>query len=95
MKIAVITAATHSIPRFRIDMIDEFVRRGCDVVVFGDEPHELWDEFFKEHGVAYRTYPVSRNGMNPLADLNTKRALKKLLWLLLLEFWQWSQEFWS
>lgn len=33
MKIAVITAATHSIPRFRIDMIDEFVRRGCDVVV--------------------------------------------------------------
>lgn len=79
MKIAVITAATHSIPRFRIDMIDEFVRRGCDVVVFGDEPHEVWDEFFEEHNVAYRTYPVSRNGMNPLSDLNTKRALKKLL----------------
>lgn len=79
MKIAVITAATHSIPRFRIDMIDEFVRRGCDVVVFGDEPHEAWDEYFKEHNVAYRTYPVSRNGMNPLADLNTKQALKKLL----------------
>lgn len=79
MKIAVITAATHSIPRFRIDMIDEFVRRGCDVVVFGDEPHEAWDEFFEQHNVAYRTYPVSRNGMNPLSDLNTKRALKKLL----------------
>ncbi len=79
MKIAVITAATHSIPRFRIDMIDEFVRSGCDVVVFGDEPHEAWDEFFVEHNVAYRTYPVSRNGMNPLADLNTKQAVKKLL----------------
>ena len=79
MKIAVITAATHSIPRFRIDMIDEFVRRGCEVVVFGDEPHEQWDQFFVEHNVAYRTYSVSRNGMNPLADLTTKEALKKLL----------------
>lgn len=37
MKIAVITAATNTIPRFRIDMIDEFIRRGADVVVFGDE----------------------------------------------------------
>lgn len=79
MKIAVITAATHSIPRFRIDMIDEFVRRGCEVVVLGDEPHEKWDGFFGRHGVAYRTYPVSRNGVNPAADFSTKSALKRLL----------------
>ena len=79
MKIAVITAATRSIPRFRIDMIDEFVLRGCEVVVFGDEPHEKWDGFFGEHGVGYRTYSVSRNGMNPAADIATKAALKKLL----------------
>ena len=79
MKIAIITAATHSVPRFRIDMIDEFVRRGCEVVVFGDEPHEQWDGFFEKHGTVYRTYPISRNGMNPAADLATKRALKRLL----------------
>ena len=79
MKIVVITAATHSVPRFRIDMIDEFVHRGCEVVVFGDEPHEQWDGFFEDHSVAYRTYPISRNGMNPAADLATKGALKKLL----------------
>lgn len=79
MKICVITAATWSISKFRIDMIDEFVRRGCKVVVFGDEPHEKWDSFFKMHGVSYRTYPVSRNGMNPVSDIATKRALKKLL----------------
>ena len=65
MKVCVITAATNTIPRFRIDMIDEFVRRGCEVVVFGNEPHERWDNFFGEHGVSYRTYSVSRNGMNP------------------------------
>ncbi len=79
MKICVITAATWSISKFRIDMIDEFVRRGCEVVVFGDEAHELWDGFFAEHGVSYRTYSVSRNGMNPAADLATKAELKRLL----------------
>lgn len=47
MKICVITAATWSISKFRIDMIDEFVRRGCEVVVFGDEPHENWNSFFR------------------------------------------------
>ena len=79
MKICVITAATWSISKFRIDMIDEFVRRGSEVVVFGDEPHEEWDPYFKKHGVSYRTYPISRNGMNPVSDLATKAALKKLL----------------
>lgn len=79
MKICVITAATNTIPRFRIDMIDEFVRRGCEVVVFGDEPHERWDNFFKDHSISYRTYSVSRNGMNPAADLATRAELKRLL----------------
>lgn len=79
MKICVITAATWSISKFRIDMIDEFVRRGCEVVVFGDEPHEKWDGFFEEHSVSYRSYSVSRNGMNPVADLSTKAELKGLL----------------
>ena len=50
MKVCVITAATNTIPRFRIDMIDEFVRRGCEVVVFGNEPHERWDNFFGGFG---------------------------------------------
>lgn len=79
MKVCVITAATNTIPRFRIDMIDEFVRRGCEVVVFGNEPHERWDNFFGKHGVSYRTYSVSRNGMNPVSDLATKAELKRLL----------------
>lgn len=79
MKVCVITAATNTIPRFRIDMIDEFVRRGCEVVVFGDEPLEWWNNFFDEHSVTYRTYSVSRNGMNPISDLATKTELKRLL----------------
>ncbi|MFR4999847.1 MAG: glycosyltransferase family 4 protein [Slackia sp.] len=78
MKVLVVTAATNSIPRFRIDMIDEFVARGCDVAVLGDEPEKRWRSFFEEHGVRYRSYPVARNGMNPAQDMRTKRALEAL-----------------
>ena len=79
MKIAVVTAATNTIPRFRIDMIDEFVRRGCEVLVLGDEPEAAWKSYFDEHGVRYRSYPVSRNGMNPVRDLGTLQALTAIL----------------
>ncbi|WP_165043843.1 glycosyltransferase family 4 protein [Adlercreutzia sp. ZJ138] len=78
-KIAVITAATNTIPRFRIDMIDEFVHRGCEVVVFGDEPEEEWVEYFSSHEVGYRRYRVSRNGTNPIADIKTQYELRSLL----------------
>lgn len=79
MKIAVITASTSSIPRFRIDMIKEFIRRGCQVVVFGDEPIEKWDEYFKKCGISYRQYCVVRNGVNPIKDLETMKQLRLLL----------------
>lgn len=78
-KIVVITAATWTIPKFRIDMIDEFRRRGNDVVVFGDEDHAKWDSYFATHEVAYRTYPIARNGVNPVSDLKTLSVLKKML----------------
>lgn len=79
MKIAVITASTSSIPRFRIDMIREFIQRECQVVVFGDEPFEKWDEYFSKHGISYRQYSVARNGVNPVKDLETIKQLRLLL----------------
>ncbi|WP_455136838.1 glycosyltransferase family 4 protein [Thermophilibacter sp.] len=78
-RVAVITAATNTIERFRIDMIDEFVRRGCEVLILGDESEGDWTEYFRSHGVRYRSYPVSRNGMNPVRDLGTLRALTRIL----------------
>lgn len=79
MKILIITAATFSVPRFRLDMIDEFIKRGADVVVAGDEPKAIWHDLFKAHRVKYRTYRVSRNGMNPLRDLTTFRDLREII----------------
>ena len=79
MRIMVVTAATNSIPRFRIDMIDEFIARGCDVVVLGDEPEDVWRGYFSDHAIRYRSYPVARNGVNPMQDMRTKHALVKIL----------------
>ncbi|WP_241157100.1 glycosyltransferase family 4 protein [Adlercreutzia sp. ZJ304] len=60
-------------------MIDEFVYRGCRVVVLGDEPEGVWREYFNAHKVSYRSYSISRNGLNPVADIKTKRNLFSIL----------------
>lgn len=77
-KVAIVTAATNTIMRFRIDMLDEFVRHGAEVMVLGDEPESVWEGVFADHHARYRSYPVARNGVNPLSDLTTLRALESL-----------------
>lgn len=79
MKVMFITVATFTIPWFREDMLREFARRADDVLVLGNEDDPKWDVYFKDLGVRYRTYPVSRNGLNPFADVRTYRALKAIL----------------
>lgn len=78
MKVAIVTAATNTIRRFRLEMAEEFVRRGCEVLVLGDEPEKKWDEFFSGKGMQYLSYPVSRNGTNPVQDLRTQKALQNI-----------------
>lgn len=74
-----ITAATFTIPWFREDMLRDFASRVDDVVVLGNETDEKWTPYFEELGVRYRTYPVSRNGLNPISDIKTYRALKRII----------------
>lgn len=79
MKVMFITAATFTIPWFREDMLREFAERADDVIVLGNEDDPKWVSYFEELGVRYRTYPVSRNGLNPLDDLGTYRSLKRII----------------
>lgn len=79
MKVMFITAATFTIPWFREDMLRDFSGRVDDVVVLGNETDSKWIPYFEELGVRYRTYPVSRNGLNPISDLETYRALKRII----------------
>lgn len=77
-RVAIVTAATNTIPRYRMDMAKEFVRRGCEIIVLGDEDTAAWRDYFAAHNMRYRTYPICRNGTNPLQDLKTLRALQQI-----------------
>lgn len=77
-RVAIVTAATNTIPRYRMDMAKEFVRRGCEVIILGDEESTKWDDYFSRHNMQYKTYPVWRNGINPLQDLKTVCALRQI-----------------
>jgi len=79
MKIAVLTSHTPSLFWFRIDMMQAFIQRGCEVIAIGNEAEETWREAFNEVGVRYISASISRNGTNPLRDLRTLKDLKRIL----------------
>lgn len=77
-KIMVITPHTPSLSWFRMDMMQDFYRRGYKVIAVGQEPEEKWKKTFENYGIQYRQIPIERNGINPLQDLHTVNAIKKL-----------------
>ena len=78
-KVAIVTVHTPTLRWQRLDLMDEFRRRGWEVVALGNEPEAGWTEFFKGRGVRYRCFDVQRNGLNPVADMRTERELTTLL----------------
>ncbi len=56
-----------------------FREHGYEVVAVGSEPEQEWQNKFQEENIRYRSIPVSRNGLNPLSDLKTYKAIKQLL----------------
>lgn len=62
-----------------MDMMKDFQRQGFQVVAVGQEHEAEWTEKFRDLGIRYRAIPVSRNGLNPLADLKTYRSIHALL----------------
>lgn len=79
MKVVVLTSHTPSLLWFRMDMIQSFLKKGCEVVAFGPEPEAKWAELFRKQKIRYRTYSVSRNGINPFKDIRTYRELCRFL----------------
>lgn len=79
MKIAVLSSHTPSLFWFRMDMMREFIRRGHEVVAVGNEDADKWSHQFDENGVRYIQAKISRNGTNPVRDLQTFFSLKRIL----------------
>lgn len=78
-KIAVLSSHTPSLFWFRMDMMQEFQKRGYEVYAIGNENESKWSAKFKENGIIYQQINVSRNGVNPLQDRNTLVSIKERL----------------
>lgn len=79
MTILVLSSHTPSLFWFRMDMMQAFRAKGVKVVAVGSESNPSWAQKFSETGILYRCIPVSRNGINVLADIETYKSLKKLI----------------
>lgn len=79
MKIAVISSHTPSLFWFRMDMMKEFIRRGCEVIAIGNESEKHWKEIFLSNGITYFCAKIERNGTNPLKDIETYYSIKNIL----------------
>ncbi len=79
MKVAVLSSFTTSLFWFRLDMMRAFIKAGYDVIAVGDGIETEWTEKFALEGIRYKQIPVQRNGTNPIKDIDTIRALIKLL----------------
>lgn len=79
MKIGVLSSDTQSLFRFRMDMMEEFLRNGYEVVALGPGPEDTWIDKFKEEGIEYRQFFVDQNGTNPLKDIKTIKDIYKVI----------------
>lgn len=77
--ILVLSSHTPSLFWFRMDMMRAFIGHGIKVIAAGPESLEEWHSKFDEFGIEYRSIPVSRNGLNVLADIKTYFALINLI----------------
>ena len=57
--------------------MQEMQQEGCEVFAAGQMPEADWLERFASIGVAYRQIKVSRNGLNPLDDIQTYFSIRR------------------
>lgn len=79
MRVLVLSSHTPSLFWFRVDLMQEMQQEGCEVIAAGQMPEAGWQERFASIGVTYRQIRVSRNGLNPLDDIQTYFSIKRLL----------------
>ncbi|WP_298935020.1 glycosyltransferase family 4 protein [uncultured Ruegeria sp.] len=76
-KIAVVANLTSSLVNFRYDLLREMSMR-AEVIACGPERHAPSEAALRDIGVKFVEFPMSRTGMNPIEDIGTVRALKRI-----------------
>jgi len=79
MKVFFVSHHTKSLLNFRGQLLSEFVQTGHDVTVCSPENDPECIEKLSGMGIAYITFPLARNGMNPIKDLYAFFFLVKTL----------------
>ncbi|WP_020676309.1 glycosyltransferase family 4 protein [Geopsychrobacter electrodiphilus] len=77
-KIIVIGALPESLINFRGELLKSFVANGHDVTAMAGNASVVVIEQLAEMGVGFRAFPVQRNGLNPVTDIRTYLALRKV-----------------
>ena len=76
MRVAVVGSLPESLLNFRGDLLKKLVAQGHDVIGLADEAPKKVAEDLNEIGVSFLSFPIQRNGMNPIQDLKTYLALR-------------------
>lgn len=79
MHIVIITSSAKQLFGLRRELVASWVKAGHRVTAIGDLPQADMADKCREAGFAYRHVPLSRNGVNPFADMRTLRVLTSLL----------------
>ena len=79
MKIAILVCYNPTLINFRLDMMQEMIRLGHQVVAIGNESDDKWRKTLQPYGIEYRFIRMQRNGLNPVWDFSSFVQLVKLL----------------
>lgn len=77
MKVIVVGAYPDSIVGFRGKLIEKFVKEGHNVIVMTAQGKPEVIAEVEALGATFEAFPIQRNGMNPIADIETMRALTR------------------
>ncbi len=78
MKVFIIGAAPSSISKFRGELIKLLTMKGFDVCAIAAVANSEQIKEIENLGVDYLSYPVARNGINPIEDVKTYISLRNI-----------------
>lgn len=76
-RIIVIGALAKSLLNFRGDLINALVANGCEVTAMSAQAEAATISSLARMGASFESFPVQRNGLNPVTDLKTLLSLRK------------------
>jgi len=79
MKILIIGALPQSLLNFRGQLIKDIHTKGHEIIAMAAPAEQNTIDQIEELGCRYQSFPIQRNGLNPLSDIKTLFALIKII----------------